>query len=315
MRKQKQAFTLIELLVVVALIAALVGILAVGQQKVKYHARTLKQKAEFHGMDISLELFHSDFREYPDSDVVSQGGVNVCGAQRLAEAMVGRDERGFHPKSKWHPGLETPEDYYMLTSSPTQEEVEANLTQRTGPYFELKHTGVSTLNDMWGNLTGAAGSLQSTQCPVLTDVFTFNKVTNVAGKNIKVGSPVLYFKAEPTKRFRVDATNREAGYTPAEYRQWVYDLTDNLEILNLNWLREDGIAGNTKHYTTDPENPSAPPAAAMNAKYFYQQITARERSSAGADFFKPQNKETFILISAGWDGIFGTKDDVMNFDN
>ncbi|MHC5083905.1 MAG: type II secretion system protein, partial [Planctomycetota bacterium] len=103
MRKRKQAFTLIELLVVVAIISALVGILSVAQKKVKYHARTLRQKAEFHGMDISLELFHSDFRDYPDSDVVDESGVEVSGAQRLAEAMLGRDEEGFHPKTKWHP--------------------------------------------------------------------------------------------------------------------------------------------------------------------------------------------------------------------
>ena len=29
---------------------------------------------------------------------------------------------------------------------------------------------------------------------------------------------------------------------------------------------------------------------------------------------RPHNPNTFLLMSAGWDGVFGTKDDVTNFD-
>jgi hypothetical protein len=28
---------------------------------------------------------------------------------------------------------------------------------------------------------------------------------------------------------------------------------------------------------------------------------------------RPHNKDSYILISAGWDGIYGTRDDVFNF--
>jgi hypothetical protein len=149
-------------------------------------------------------------------------------------------------------------------------------------------------------------------------------VTDVSGKTIKVGSPVLYFKAEPTKKFRVNSLNRAEVATLAgqEYTGWVFDFNDNLSILNLSWLRElpDTIAGNTVHYSTDPDNQSNVPdpgTGTLNPQYFYQLITARERidaSGSGPDFIKPQNQETFILLSAGWDGIFGTKDDVGNFD-
>lgn len=312
MRKRKQAFTLIELLVVVAIISALVGILSVAQKKVKYHARTLRQKAEFHGMDISLELFHSDFRDYPDSDVVDESGVEVSGAQRLAEAMLGRDEEGFHPKTKWHPAKEAAEAPPLVLYDNMSEDTRA---ERKGPYFELKHSDLMMPDDMWGSLTGGAGSLQATECPVLTDVFTFNKVTDTNGENIKIGSPVLYFKAEPTKRFRVDHTRRAVtNPTPVDYNKWVYDLDDNIDILNLNWLREDGIAGDTTHYSIDPDSSEKadPGNGTMESQYFYEFITQREDTDR--DFFKSYNKDTYILLSAGWDGIFGTKDDVGNFD-
>jgi hypothetical protein len=28
---------------------------------------------------------------------------------------------------------------------------------------------------------------------------------------------------------------------------------------------------------------------------------------------RPHNKDSYILISAGWDGVYGTRDDVFNF--
>ncbi len=299
--KRKNAFTLIELLVVVAIISALVGVLSVAQRKVKYHARTLRQKAEFHGMDISIELFSTDFNGYPDSDMINGGSDYTCGAQRLAEAMLGRDEQGFHPKSRWHPDLEpTPPDNLYFT--------DATLKQRKPQYFQLKHSGFYTLGELWD---GHLGTELHGPSPVLTDVFNFNRVT-IGGETVKVGSPVLYFKADPSKKFRVDAANREiTNPSPADYAQWVYDLSDNIEILELPWLREvedvAPTAGTAIHYK-DPDDP-----AKDSARIFYEQLTQRATSAGSTDFFKPYNQDTFILISAGWDGIFGTKDDVTNY--
>jgi len=47
----------------------------------------------------------------------------------------------------------------------------------------------------------------------------------------------------------------------------------------------------------------------MDETLFYETIT-----NPGVSYEKPFNSTTFILISAGNDGIFGTKDDVTNFD-
>ncbi|MHC5184295.1 MAG: type II secretion system protein, partial [Planctomycetota bacterium] len=108
--KQKKirqyGFTLIELLVVVSIIAMLVGILSVAQRQVKRISQNLRQKAAFHAGEISLELFSNDFGDYPDSSLISDGATSVTGAQRLADALFGRDDQGYHPKTKWHPTLD-----------------------------------------------------------------------------------------------------------------------------------------------------------------------------------------------------------------
>jgi len=83
----KKAFSLIELLVVVAIISLLTGLLTPGISALNRAAKKLKQKSVFHGYETGLELFHSDFDDYPDSHVLPTNGTNnlVCGAQHLAD--------------------------------------------------------------------------------------------------------------------------------------------------------------------------------------------------------------------------------------
>jgi prepilin-type N-terminal cleavage/methylation domain-containing protein len=295
-QKNRRAFTLIELLVVVAIIAMLMAILNVSVRKIKIVSKNLRQKAAFHAGEISLELYSNDFGGFPDSSQISDGTTVVTGAQRLAEAFFGRDDQGFHPKSRWHPGLEP--------SAPNNLYSDDTLTDRKQPYFERKRVGFYTLDKLWG----ATAGVEST--PVFTDVFAQNRVPGV---DEKVGMPILYFKADPTKNFRINDLNQEVNpATQSAYRQWVYNFDDNLPILQLPWLRDptvetDGmnfLDGKRGHYK-DPDDP-----AKAHAQYFYEQLTQR----ADGNFFMPHNKSTFLLISAGYDGIYGTKDDLTNFD-
>ncbi|MDH4201651.1 MAG: prepilin-type N-terminal cleavage/methylation domain-containing protein [Phycisphaerae bacterium] len=320
--KNRRAFTLIELLTVIAIIAALVGILSVAQRKVKIVSLNLRQKAAFHAGEISLELYSKDFGGYPDSSLVSSDGAGagpyVTGSQRVAEALFGRDDRGFHPKSKWHPSL----DAAAAAPHPGANlYTDATAKDRKTPYFERKRAGFYTINDLWGSsgfgssqiYTSAGATTGTEMSPVFTDVFTQNRVT-IGTENVKVGMPILYFKADPTKRFRVNSSNVEVDPAVAlEYRQWVYNFDDNLPILQLPWLRDptvetdgmnfqDGIRG---HYKDSQDTAKA------HAQFFYETITQR----ADGNFFSPHNKSTFLLISAGYDGIYGTKDDLTNFDD
>jgi len=311
----RYGFTLIELLTVVAIIAMLTALFGVGTRKIKILQRNLQQKAVFHGMEIGLELFAKDFDGYPNSGQVSDTGGVVCGAQRLAEALLGRDERGFHPRTKWHPSLDlaAPQPPYPGPDLYT----EVTESNRKDPYIELKHGGVHTLAELYGSSIGtttaytSAGATIGTQrAPVVTDVFNYAHVT-INGETEKVGLPVLYFKADSTKRFRVDETNQPALATPERYTQWVYNYSDNEPLLTANWLRdiEEAAprAGLDVHYYEDGKS---------NAQVFYESLTEREEdmnNDGVKEFFKAYNTGTFILISAGYDGIYGTKDDITNF--
>lgn len=296
MRHKNKAFTLIELLVVVAIISALVAILSVAQRKVKILSKNLQQKAAFHAAEVSLGLFSGDFGEYPDSSLVTDGTV-VTGAQRFAEAMLGRDMQGFHPKSLWHPAKEATAGLTLYDNA-----VVDTSKQRKPEYLEIKNSGFFRLDQLWAATPGIEPT------PVITDVFLRN---SAAGLDEKVGMPVLYFKADSTKRFRFDVTNAIHNPAPSVYRNWVYNFDDNLAILQLPWLRDPADpkeSGPVEPHYPDEDNDGV---ADNFTQVFYELITARQDSN----FYKPQNPDTFLLISAGYDGIYGTKDDLTNFDN
>jgi prepilin-type N-terminal cleavage/methylation domain-containing protein len=315
--RQKQprgGFTLIELLVVMAIISALVGIMSVGLRQVKIVSTNLKQKGEFHGLEISIELFQNEFGFYPNSSQLYGGSNYVNGAQRLAEAMQGRDERGFHPQSKWHPDV----DAAQVAPHPGASiYTDATLKQRKPVYFELKHSGLYDLGQLWDTAHVSGAGLYTgihlsppTPAPVITDIFVRNSAADTSIKG-KVGSPVLYFKADPTKRFRVNSARQLVSpATQAEYVNWVYNFDDNIDILRLPWLRDPDVDTDNAmppHF----HEPDADYPDSTGAERFYRMITQRQDTTT--NFYKPYNQDTFILISAGWDGIFGTKDDLTNF--
>jgi type II secretory pathway pseudopilin PulG len=97
---------MIEILVVVGIIAILVGILVPAASMVQKTAREVKQKAQFTAIDLGLAAFRSDYGDYPPSSwyypLAGTGAPqDYCGAQKLAEALLGWDLLGFHPNSAW----------------------------------------------------------------------------------------------------------------------------------------------------------------------------------------------------------------------
>lgn len=312
-QRQLRAFTLIELLTVVAIISMLIMIFSVGTRKVTIIGKGLQQKSVFHAMKVGLELFSGDFQNYPDSAVRHQSGnQQVTGAQHLVEALLGRDEQGFEPRTGWYP----PDDTHYRPDSPITSlysSTSESLARRKGPYFELKYGSVNTLFELWDGVkggspvydSGSAPSEMRYRSPVITDVFNRND-TPIG----RVGMPILYFKADPSKVFRIDPTTRQPVTipAPADYRQWTYNFDDNRAILELPWLRDTSVTPGLNRHYQDPDDPGK-----THAQVFYEQIT-QPGSNPSRGFFRPHNQSTFILISAGWDGVFGTKDDIVNFD-
>ena len=282
--KNRSGFSLMELMVVIAIVAMLIGILVPAIQSVKRIAKNLQQKSMFHAIEIGIGLYRKDFGEYPESALRSgPGGKYYTGAQHLAEAMVGRDSRGFEPTQagKWNwPGT-APAAYELYENTPKSK------SRRKPRYVNLKDTGAFDP----GLIYDSTGPVYSDPTPggnpgpVLTDFF-FEKKIDAAGETVKVGSPILYFKADSsTDEFKADASSSP----PSEYRRWIYNYDDNRDIIEQFKPLNDP----TKSHKMDKD-------------LFYESIADRNAP------FKPMNDSSFILISAGYDCIFGTKDDVTN---
>ena len=311
--RSRPAFSLIELLVVIAIIAMLTGVLVPGITVIRRVAKRLKQASVFHGYRTGLELFSKDFNNYPDSKTLPVGGAAnlVCGAQHLAEAMMGIDQKGFDPKSKWYsPSYVGTDIYASIASGSTPAEVAASENRRREIYVEQKDDGCYALADLYdvaagGSIAPVYSPLGFTQAraPVLTDIFKKKRVelTTATGVTVKVkvGTPVLYFKAST-------ATDKFKGTLPlGDHTKYIYNYEHNRAIIELGTVMDPTV----KHKYDESESEIVNGTSLNGLQFFYHKIMNPNIDA----FEKPYNPNTFILMSAGPDGVFGTKDDVTNF--
>jgi len=242
----------------------------------------VKQKAQFHAIDAALGLFKSEFDGYPPSGALDEDGRPYCGAMKLSESMMGRDLMGFHPNSVFcSDGTDTKGNMlYPKSGAVSEEAYRDSLEARKGPYLPLDNANAYTLADIYGE--GNTGAFDPNNY-VLCDVFMHIKIQ---GKRKKIGMPILYYKADTSKTAHdVDDPNNPEN---------IYDYRDNHALLAL------GVPGKPGQKHPLYEDP----------KIFYE-IAINDRV---AEPNAPFRAETYILLSAGHDGLYGTKDDITNFD-
>jgi hypothetical protein len=189
---------------------------------------------------------------------------------KLAEAMVGQDLLGFHPKSVYRadgldPNTRTP----LYTADIAKD--------RPGLFLPLENANVRKLVDIYGK--GKTGPFPENAL-VLCDTYVHSLPS---GK--KVGMPVLYFRAHPSGT-KHDPNNPDDP-------QNIYDYRDNLALLRL------GVPGdpNVVHPLADPKR-----------SYLNTQNTQVSGVS------RPHRAGSYILISAGPDGLYSTPDDTLYLD-
>jgi len=280
--QKRTGFTIVELLAALGIIALMIGLLIPALSVVRNKAKETKQRVQFTTISLALTAFKDDYGDYPGSDWSLPTGPGMssdyCGAQKLAEALVGWDLLGFHPKSDFRSnGRNDNLEYIYDVNNPVY------FDQRKGPYLELATTSAFRL----GNFSAFYPGLYNNTAPlnpltfVLCDVFGKNKVTLSNGKTAKAGAPILYYRANTS------------GKTIHE----IYNALDNDAIVNIKQSADGKI-----HPLADQSN---------QYQYFYNyimdpKITARPW---------PYRPDSYILISAGADGLYGTDDDVRNFGN
>ncbi|MBN1391833.1 MAG: hypothetical protein JW947_03410, partial [Sedimentisphaerales bacterium] len=187
---------------------------------------------------------------------------------------------GFHPDSIWD---SDGSEYEYPTPS------EANLKKRRGPYLELATANVFRLRDLYSSTFPLDGDRF-----VLCDVFGRKQIT-VGSKTVKAGTPVLYYKANTASKVILP--------TPGDP---IYNCFDN-DFFITN-VKETADSAKYPGRHSPPSTTSLNPLA-DGALFFCNYI--RDPKIPAPPW--PYRPDSYLLISAGVDGFYGTDDDICNF--
>ncbi len=308
--KTKPAFTIIELLTVMSIIVILIGLLVPALTRVKRYARLVRQKAQFHSIGVALDLFSSEYDGYPDSDqldgrIPPEVRVPYCGAMKLAEAMVGQDFKGFHPDSRFRrDGLDGPGGanlYPYPAPAPASPQYPAYLENLRARhmYLQLENANAYTLDTIYAPADIAAIGFEPNDV-VLCDVYNRVKSKKTAKG---IGMPILYYRADPANIGHVISTDDNV------LESNIYDVQDNQALINLGlpWsaapvhpMASDGTTSTGAVIgLTLPAWPGLFYEKTLNPK-----VPTNDR---------PYRADSYLLLSAGFDGEYGTSDDIWNF--
>lgn len=299
MKRKNTGLTMIELLIVLGIIALLIGLLLPAVGVVRNLAKETKQKAQLSTIEMALATFKNDEGDYPPSNWIlpPNPGSYYCGAQKLSEALLGWDLLGFHPKTAWRadgldamdgPGSYDPAQMRDIIPPPNGDGVPDTFDERKGPYLELATANAFRLNELFR--PNSISGLQPDTF-VICDVFGTKKITMIRGTDPitgqpistteKAGAPVLYYRAN----------------TSGKIINNVYRASDN-DALVVTKQQDDGRV----HPLAEPSGPY---------QFFYDYI--RDPKITAKPW--PYRPDSYILISAGADGLYGTSDDIRNFGN
>ncbi len=238
------------------------------------HKMDAMQMAQFNALEAALELFRSEFAGYPPSDANDAAGLPYGGAMKMAEALMGQDLLGFHRSSLFRVDGLDPNTHVSLYPGYLSAE---NLKDRRGPYLQAENADAFRLVDIYG--MGKTGPFAENTL-VLCDTFS-----RMRPSGQKTGMPILYYRANPSGVSH-DIDNPDDPLN-------IYSYKDNQALVSL------GVPG-------EPE--AVHPLAAP--RRFYLNTRSDKITTAA----RPFRSDQYILISAGRDGLYGTADDICNFE-
>lgn len=320
-RTAANGFTLVEMLTVIAIITLLIGILVPALSSARNSATKAAVRAQIQSIATGCVMFKNDDGEFPRSNPYTYGPLgdsagqttamtnwevtNLNGAHLIVDAMIGRDSLGYDPKIGTGAGASIASRWYG------GQDGSGNTRLRRDPYVKPEGISLASVEkppeDAFGPVPGG------------TDVVLPRPDNSDARTTVfidKFGFALLYYRANPraTQSMPLMQTSTAAD---ANVSNGVYDGRDNEMFTsqgsapNIHRIKDANDAGIAWAF---PGTPSDPPLANQFGEYI-RSIRATTYDDTGKMVFpRPVFADSYIILSAGKDGIYGTLDDVANFE-
>ncbi len=231
------------------------------------------QHYQFNYIQAAIELFNNELGYYPPSSAFDGAGQHYCGAMKLSEALIGRDLKGFHKESVFRSDGMNESGTNKLYG----EDVVYDPNVRMDSLLFDENVNACRLNEIYNDVGPFDGNNY-----VLCDMYLKKRHS---GK--KIGMPILYYRADTTKTLHDPNTSP----TPSDSMGNIYNYWDNHELVKL------GRPGKgSAHSLADPVR-------------FYRNTEISYFTKEN----RPDRPDSFLLISAGYDGQYGTTDDICYF--
>lgn len=344
-RQRPNAFTLVELLTVIFIIALLIGILVPSLGHARNYAKGVATSKGLDSIKVGLEMFKnengSDFPQtngYPPSfvhppltafgsaftmDESFRGKFPfkteepvIYGAQWLPAMLMGKDAQGYIKRSVV-PKTIQPADWY------TPDIVPGKPIERSALYVTTENAPTRKTNA----LAGRPPENQSQLFPDWTSMETMPVFVDGWDQ------PILYYASNTAGR----ATNmvetvhqQDNAYEGGEQEKGppFYFHQDNIGFTgdeqNTGWIlgtsqgrhgiQKDG-AKLTGNDLIKPEYKDTFAHYIVDRKIYSNLLVVAEQNAGTVPPntpLRPVNADTYLLISPGVDGIYGTKDDISN---
>lgn len=336
---RRVAFTLIELLTVIAIISLLIAILVPALSRAREQAKNTQTRGTMKAMGDGLEMFRNENQSevrgeaYPSSraadDPTESGEQMIFGAQWAVRYLLGKDLHGYVTRKNVTPDLLPGGSKFGGVNFEQKGWYDDPNISRVGPYIASE--GVRLRQPI--ELDGAQDMLSSVP---KTDAKSFEQPVILDSFD----TPILYYAANVRLSSRPNAPIADKGGPsgdPYGSPEWagIYTHADNAMFTGrcdgspstggtcdvIPWDYGGGEEHGIKYFGTYDPNDSKTAGDAKNFRtftFFILDRSAFEATKSGSTAAKkptavPVRRESFILISAGKDGLYGTSDDVTNF--
>jgi type II secretory pathway pseudopilin PulG len=321
-----EGFTIVELLTVMSIIVILISILVPAMNTARRYAKEVQQKNQFKAINTGLEMYRNDLEEYPESshsDSSTDPGTTFMysGANKLAEAMMGQDLLGYHPYSRFRSDYKDGYDNLLYdwdprSSQSSDDPDEYNQQLRKGPYVELGNANAYRMWNVYGNqvVAGAPQNLMGFNSHAFVLCDEYSRVQNNAPTGEAwIGMPILYYRADTSGNGHPHFANNDpsqglAPNIPDPGLGNYYNYWDNQALVALK-MPFAPLYAHLMDAQSLPTRHNAP-MDTSNLYFFYHNTYNEDVPLTEG---RPHRADSFILISAGFDGEYGTSDDIMNF--